>query len=147
MSTRVSASSVVTLPIDKVWAQLRNFTFPAALLQSVISSAVVEDGKSATDVGAVRVLTWKTGEVRKHRLLELSDYTHRMVIELIESNPPAEVSAYITTISLTRVTDNNSTLIEWISDFSADANPAFVKFEHKAAQENLIELKKSLGGQ
>lgn len=83
-----------------MWKELREFTFPARLI-STIESSEIEDGLHPTTVGAVRLLKWRTGdttlallfydilifclgEMRKQRLLELSDQHYRAVWEIVE---------------------------------------------------------------
>jgi hypothetical protein len=73
----------------------------------------MEHGASPNAVGAVRVVRWKTGEVQKHQLLELSDIERRITWELIESNHEVEHSASISTVKLHRISEVNSTLVEW----------------------------------
>eukprot|EP01099_Mayorella_cantabrigiensis_P003245 TRINITY_DN251_c0_g1_i1.p1 TRINITY_DN251_c0_g1~~TRINITY_DN251_c0_g1_i1.p1 ORF type:complete len:147 (-),score=40.36 TRINITY_DN251_c0_g1_i1:113-553(-) len=144
MATRVSESAVFNIPLDKLWKELRDFTFPARLLDTTVESCVVDDGLPPFCVGATRTMKWKSGEERKHRLLQLDDQFHRLTYELIYSEPISEVSAAITSITLHRITETNSTLVVWASDFSADTNPEFVKFETKAYQENLKEIRSKL---
>eukprot|EP01088_Endostelium_zonatum_P012313 TRINITY_DN264_c0_g1_i1.p1 TRINITY_DN264_c0_g1~~TRINITY_DN264_c0_g1_i1.p1 ORF type:complete len:155 (-),score=49.19 TRINITY_DN264_c0_g1_i1:87-530(-) len=144
MSTRASASTIVDVPVEKVWAELRRFDFPARLLGQVIKSVVLENGAADTQVGAVRVVEWKSGESKTQILLELSDIERKAAWETIASNPESEVSATITTISLKRVTDGNRTLLTWESEFSSDVKGDLIVFETKSYQQNLEDIKKSL---
>jgi hypothetical protein len=66
-----------------VWKALRDFNFPARYI-STIESSDIEDNLPPTTVGAVRVLKWKTGDVRKQRLLGLSDQNYHASWEIIE---------------------------------------------------------------
>eukprot|EP01089_Gocevia_fonbrunei_P007372 TRINITY_DN1846_c0_g1_i1.p1 TRINITY_DN1846_c0_g1~~TRINITY_DN1846_c0_g1_i1.p1 ORF type:complete len:146 (-),score=44.67 TRINITY_DN1846_c0_g1_i1:116-553(-) len=141
MSTRASASAIVAAPIEKVWAELRQFNFPAKLF-STVESVVLEDNAAPTTVGGVRTVTWKSGEIRKQRLLEVSDIERRAVWETVESVPEAEVSATISTISAKRITESNSTLITWESEFSSDVSGQVIVFEQNAYKQNLDDIKK-----
>ncbi|EFA85773.1 hypothetical protein PPL_01003 [Heterostelium album PN500] len=141
MSTRAFASSVIPVPSEKVWNVLREFTFPEKVFSSLIESAVMDEGACSTSVGAVRTLKWKTGEVRKHRLLELSDFNHSVIWEVIESNPPTEVTASISYLKLYRIADTNQTLLTWEGEFSSDVKNDIVQFEQKSYQVNLQEIK------
>jgi len=131
------------MPVEKVWAELRNFTFPAKLIEPV-ESVTLEAGATPTQVGAVRDIKWKTGEKKKQRLLELSDIERKAAWETIESEPEAEVAATITTIHARRITENNSTLLTWESEFSADVSGDVIVWEQKSYQKNLEEIKKAL---
>lgn len=55
---------------------------------------------------------------------ELSSITHSITFEIIECTPASSVTSTIHTISLKKITNNNSTFIEWITDFSSDATAA-----------------------
>ena len=143
MATRASASAVIPLSIEQVWKALRDFTFPAKLI-STIESSDIEDNLPATCVGAVRVLKWKTGEVRKQRLIGLSDQHYSAVWEIVEANPPSEVSGSITTLSLFRITETNHTLVQWESDFSSDVKNDIITFEQKSFLKNLQEIRDAL---
>lgn len=56
-------------------------------------------------------MKWKTGEVRKHRLLGLSDQFYTMAWELIETDPPSEITGAITTLTLHRITEHEYVFI------------------------------------
>jgi len=143
MSTRAHSSAVFPLPIDTVWSALRDFTFPQRYI-STIKSVTLENKASPDSVGAIRHVEWNTGETRKHRLIELSDQYRRLTWELVESDPPTEASAVISTLQLYRISETNHTLVEWASDFSADATGKFVLFEQNSYLENLKEIRTKL---
>jgi len=146
MSTRAVASAVFPHSVEKVWAQLRDFTFPGRLI-STIESCHTEDNKSPDSVGACRVTKWKTGEIRKDRLIALSDQYRHLTWEMVEAYPDTESLAAITTIRLVRVTEENHTLVEWSCDYSADVSNEFVSFNQKAFLQNLKEMRTSMGKQ
>mmetsp|Transcript_16324 Transcript_16324/g.18158 ORF Transcript_16324/g.18158 Transcript_16324/m.18158 type:complete len:152 (-) Transcript_16324:57-512(-) len=145
MSTRASASAVFPLPIDTVWAAVRDFTFPAKLI-STVKSASMEENASPTSVGAVRKLEWETGNWRKQKLIGLSDLDYTISWELVgvDLKASSEVTAIISTIKLYRITETNQTLVSWSSDFAADVQPDFVRFETESYTKNLVEMRTSL---
>jgi len=122
---------------------VRGFDFPAHLISTVESAALL-DGAHATEVGAFRLLKWKTGETVTQRLIELSDLERRAVWETVASEPISEVTATITTLQAHRVTETNSTLLAWSAEFSADVKGDFVGYQQKAFAENLAEIKSAL---
>eukprot|EP01091_Cochliopodium_minus_P004362 TRINITY_DN14247_c0_g1_i1.p1 TRINITY_DN14247_c0_g1~~TRINITY_DN14247_c0_g1_i1.p1 ORF type:complete len:147 (-),score=34.95 TRINITY_DN14247_c0_g1_i1:62-502(-) len=139
MSTRASASSVFPHNIDKVWKLVSDFTFPSQF--STIESVNIQDNKGRTEVGAVRLVKWKSGEEQKQRLLALSELDYYLSWETVEANHETESSAKISTIRLYRITENDHTLVVWSSDFSSDINYTSLNFERKAYQQNLSELR------
>lgn len=60
---------------------------------SQISSVELEQGKDGTTVGVIRTIRWRSGEVKKQRLLAVSDQYHYSSWELVESEPAEEVTA------------------------------------------------------
>ena len=97
MSTRAVASAVFNVPIEVLWTELRDFRFNGTYLSTIASVSLVE-GSSGVELGAVRETKWETGEIRHHRLLEVSDLHYRAAWELVYANPPAEHASKITTL-------------------------------------------------
>eukprot|EP01127_Copromyxa_protea_P000321 TRINITY_DN10260_c0_g1_i1.p1 TRINITY_DN10260_c0_g1~~TRINITY_DN10260_c0_g1_i1.p1 ORF type:complete len:149 (-),score=38.02 TRINITY_DN10260_c0_g1_i1:64-510(-) len=142
MSTHVFASAVVNADVEKVWSEIRQFTFPAKLFSTVETVVIEPENLAATAVGAERVVTFKGGEVRRHRLLEVSDLKRTISWELLPNGDEvvSAVSAKITTVSLKRVTENNTTFISWETDFSADVAGQNIKDETQDSALNLKEI-------
>jgi len=142
MSTRAFASAVVNAPIDQVWHVLRDFTAPARLFKTV-AGVEIEGGASPFQVGAVRVIKFAIGAVKRQQLLELSDLHYRIVWETSapHGEDVSEVAAHITTVQLYRVTENHSTYVSWSADFSSDATGKFVVQEQADYAANLADIK------
>jgi Polyketide cyclase / dehydrase and lipid transport len=144
MSTRAYASALIPLPANDVWKALRQFDFPSTLISTV--EKVELSGGDATSVGALRTVTWKSGETQSHRLLTLDDQYRLARWELVASEPQAEVSATISELRVFRVTETNESVVAWSSDFSSDATGDFVVFTQKAQLENIKEIRAALTG-
>ena len=145
MSTHLVASAVFPQRLEKVWAIIRNFDFPAKLFDGV--ECKMDNGAKPTEVGATRTTKWKGDnheQTEVHRLLEVSDLHHCIRWELINSSVDTEVSAYLSKLSLVRITEDDSTLVSWSADFSADVKSSFLKFHNKSFNENLKEMRKNL---
>eukprot|EP00030_Apusomonadida_sp_AF-17_P004361 a509379_51.p2 GENE.a509379_51~~a509379_51.p2 ORF type:complete len:178 (+),score=53.15 a509379_51:37-534(+) len=143
MATRTFASAVFPLPMDTVWAAVRDFTFPGRMISTVESCELVGPA-GPTCVGAVRVVRWKTGEERTHRLLELNDLLHVVSWEMIGANHPTETMSVISTLRCFRITEDNSTLVEWAADFSSDVVGDVLRFEQQAYADSLEEMRNVL---
>eukprot|EP01129_Flabellula_baltica_P002213 TRINITY_DN12054_c0_g1_i1.p1 TRINITY_DN12054_c0_g1~~TRINITY_DN12054_c0_g1_i1.p1 ORF type:complete len:155 (-),score=41.94 TRINITY_DN12054_c0_g1_i1:36-500(-) len=150
MSIKAFASTVIQAPLSDVWKEIRDFTFPGKYFSGV-TSVVLEDDARPTEVGAVRTMTWGSADnelegvqTRSHQLLAVDDQYNRIVWELVASDPPAEVSATISTITASRVSDQNATFVTWESYFSADVPNDLVQYEQNAYASNLAELKAGL---
>eukprot|EP01092_Planopodium_desertum_P003627 TRINITY_DN1673_c0_g1_i1.p1 TRINITY_DN1673_c0_g1~~TRINITY_DN1673_c0_g1_i1.p1 ORF type:complete len:255 (-),score=52.72 TRINITY_DN1673_c0_g1_i1:58-795(-) len=140
MATRAHGSGIIAKPISTVWNAIRDFTFPQKFF-STIKHVDLERGGHPSTVGAVRKITWNTGEWRRQRLIAHSDLNFTISWETIESDPPAETYAQISTIQLVRITETNQTLLIWTSDFSADAPGKMITFEEKSILTNIKELR------
>eukprot|EP00745_Piridium_sociabile_P023601 TRINITY_DN36873_c0_g1_i1.p1 TRINITY_DN36873_c0_g1~~TRINITY_DN36873_c0_g1_i1.p1 ORF type:complete len:140 (+),score=6.95 TRINITY_DN36873_c0_g1_i1:45-464(+) len=128
MAMQTSHSIVVPVNADLAWKQLRSFDFPAKFF-STVKSVNLLDGASPTSVGGEREVIWHSEEKQKHKLVCLDDENHRMRWELVGCDPAAETTAQQSTLRVIRISENNSALIEWTVEFSADVTPALLKFQ------------------
>jgi len=123
MTARVYESAIVAKPIDLVWAALRNADYAYS---THVVNVELEGKADWDDVGGVRKVTYTDRTVQKLRLTELSDTNHTFTVELLESSPAVTYLSVVHTLRLKRVSHDNSTLVELISDFSKDASPAVI---------------------
>ncbi|KAJ3081444.1 hypothetical protein HDU79_000466 [Rhizoclosmatium sp. JEL0117] len=139
-ASRVSESRVLAAPIETVWQQVRSVTFP---FWKAVQKVEVEGSVDA--VGSIRVVYFKDGSVQKFKILELSDLENYVTYEVIESSVPTLVLAAYHTIRLRKVTHDNTTYVDFASEFSAGANtPAVVEDAKYKKIEALADLAKAL---
>jgi len=143
MASRVWESAILTAPIDSVWAALRSMNFA---YNPNVASAQVEDAKSASEVGAIVKVSYKDKTVQRLKISEISDATHSVSWDMIESIPPIPFMSVAHTIKLRRVTENNATFIEWIADFSKDADNNAIADARFKQKENFGYLGTALQG-
>jgi len=144
MATTCLASAIFPLSVELVWKHLREFTFPRELMNSIVKDVVVDNSSKNNEVGSVRTITWHTGEIRKHKMLELNDLKHIITWELLESNVPQEVMAVISSISCKHISEHNHTLVQWSTEYSADVSPSLIKFDQNSFHDNLQEIRVSI---
>jgi len=144
MATSCSVSAIFPCSISLVWDKIRDFRFPATLLSSVIESVELEG--TGLQIGAKRKIKWKSGEVQTHVLVEISDQYYTVRWEIIDSSVPAEVTAVSSKLKCYRITETNSTLVEWSAEYSSDVSPSLVLFDKRSFMENLIEMRNRLLG-
>lgn len=140
MATRVYESRVINASTDKVWEHVRSLDL-STWVSSVKSVEIVG---GASEVGSLRKVHFNDGTTQVYKLLELSDLNHTLTYDLIESNPPVTVTSAIYTLALKRVTHDNTTFIEWYSDFSNDATQEVLQDSKYKKQEGLESLSKKL---
>jgi hypothetical protein len=107
-----------------------------------VASAQIEDSKSASEVGAVVKVTYKDKTVQRLKISEISDATHSISWEMIDSQPSVNFLSVAHTIKLRRVTENNNTFIEWVADFSKDASDEVLADARYKQKENFAALAK-----
>jgi len=114
---RISVSSVVNAPAEKVWAVIRRFDAVVDWLPFVKSSPI-EDGGDPTRVGCIRVLTQTDGEVFREVLVALSDAERSYSYTFVSS--PVPVRNHQTTLHVLPITDGDRSYVEWSSRFEID---------------------------
>jgi hypothetical protein len=134
-------SIVVNAPVDKVWDTIKNF-HDMSWAASVIEKCEAVGEKSGTEAGAKRILN----DTFHETLLECNDQEHRVRYSIDEGPSPvssAEVSHYIGNLHLIPVTLNNSTFVEWGSNWESVSEDA-AEFCHQIYVALLRELAQQL---
>ncbi|MGD9915118.1 MAG: SRPBCC family protein [Rhizobiaceae bacterium] len=117
----VHVSSVIDAPIEKVWERIRDFNGLPSWHPRMVESEI-EDGRRATDIGAVRKFKVASGAIVREELLAFSDADHLTSYSIIEH--PAPISNHTGTLKLQRVTDGDRTFALWSATFDAPADQA-----------------------
>lgn len=106
-------SVVITAPVDKVWARLRDF-HDLSWSPNVITKVEKVGSLAGTQIGARRVLN----DAFHETLLGLDD-RERVIHYSIDDGPGAvardKVSGYVGEVRLHAVTDGDATLVTWAS--------------------------------
>jgi len=119
MATRVYESVVINAPLDRVWSQIRLLDFH---FLSTVASCTFEDKAVYNTVGGFRKITYKDKTEQRLHLLEYSESHNYLTYEVVSSTPAVTYSSAINTIQARRVTEDNATFVEFITDFSRDAS-------------------------
>jgi len=126
----IRGSATVPAPMDRVWSLLRNFGnlsyFPAA------EGVELLDHAPPTTVGAFRRITLAGGGSGLEQLLGLSDLHHRLEYRYID-DPELPFRNYVAEVSLTEITLDGTTLVDWRARYDVDA-------EHADSIRNFIEF-------
>jgi len=141
MSTTVWESYHLRVPLEKVWTLVRPLNF--AYLPTVASAS---EGKAAlAEVGAHRTITYKDGTQQTVRVTGLSDAEYSISWELEVSVPSTVFAAQTHTVRLRRVTEGNTTFIEWNTQFSSDASQEVLSDAKFKQGDNFAALAVALG--
>ncbi len=115
MLQRVTRSTIIDAPIERVWAVLRDFNSHDQWHDAVEQSRIEGDERS-DQVGCVRSFTLADGNRIREQLLTLSDREHRSTYCIVEATVPLQ--RYVATLTLKPVTDGNRTFWHWESTFA-----------------------------
>ena len=112
---RVTRSTVIDAPIERVWAVLRDFNSHDQW-HSVVESSRIDGGERSDQVGCVRSFSLRDGNRIREQLLTLSDTAHQSTYCIVEATVPLQ--RYVATVTLKPVTDGNRTFWHWESTFA-----------------------------
>ncbi|KAJ2614923.1 hypothetical protein H4S08_001474 [Coemansia sp. RSA 1365] len=139
MSTNNVESRVIKAPATVVWDALRkqDFKFWALVKSAQLSS-------SPSEVGAVRTTTFTDGTVQKHRLVEFSEINRFLTYEIIDSDPAIHSLSAQHTLRVLPVTADDSSFVQWSSDFSSEGSLEAVMDSKYKKLEALADLAKAV---
>jgi NADPH:quinone reductase len=112
---RVTRSTVIDAPIERVWAVLRDFNSHDQW-HDVVEQSHIEGRRRSDQVGCVRSFTLEDGNHIREQLLTLDDKAYKSTYCIVESTVPLQ--RYVATVTLKPVTDGNRTFWHWESSFA-----------------------------
>ncbi|WP_136660705.1 SRPBCC family protein [Nitratireductor sp. XY-223] len=112
---RVIRSTVLPVPSDRLWEELRDFNGHDRWHPEVEKSQI-ERGEPSDRVGCVRSFRLNDGSELRERLLTLSDMEQTYSYCLLDT--PIPLFNYVAHVRLYPVTDTNQTFWEWEGRFS-----------------------------
>jgi NADPH:quinone reductase-like Zn-dependent oxidoreductase len=113
---RVTRSAIIDVPIERVWAVLRDFNSHDAW-HPVVAESYIERGERSDQVGCVRNFRLQDGARIREQLIGLSDDAFVAIYCILDATVP--LRRYVATVTLKRVTDGNRTFWHWQSTFEA----------------------------
>ncbi len=115
MLQKISRSTIIDAPIERVWAVLRDFNSHDQWHSAVKQSRI--DGTDRSDqVGCVRNFELQDGHCIQEQLLTLSDRDFKSSYCIVQATVPLQ--RYVATLTLKPVTDGNRTFWHWESTFA-----------------------------
>jgi len=138
-------STVINAPLERVWRVVSDFNGLLAWMPGMKGS-LIEPGKTAKEIGAVRKLTMAgTKDVLRERLEVLDPNEFLITYSVLEG--PLPVKNIRTSIRLRSITDTYGTLGEWSSEFATETGKEEegVQFMNRVFSAGFRALKKHLG--
>ena len=116
--TKIFVSAIIDAPVEKVWAQVRDFNNMPDW-HPKFSRSHIEGGLPSDQVGCIRNfdIAGGGGTIRE-RLLELSDLEYSFRYCILTS--PLPVKGYVAQLTLYPVTVGNKTVGVWTAEFDMD---------------------------
>jgi len=115
---KVFVSTVINAPIERVWRVASDFNGLPAWMPGMKDS-VIEPGKKASEIGAVRKLGMAgSKDILRERLEELDADGHVITYSVLAG--PLPVKNIRTSMHLRPITDSYGTLGEWSTQFDTE---------------------------
>mmetsp|Transcript_28364 Transcript_28364/g.28657 ORF Transcript_28364/g.28657 Transcript_28364/m.28657 type:complete len:152 (+) Transcript_28364:153-608(+) len=144
-TTHIVESAVIQAPISDVWSAVSSLNF--SFWGLIDGTTPVDASTKSNTVGGTFLMKFRDGVTWTIQLSELSMITNSLTFEVICCEPASLVSSVAHTISLKRITSDNTTFIEWTTDFSNDATAEIIsdsQYKRKDALRDLnVALKKA----
>lgn len=112
---KVTRSTVIDAPIERVWAVLRDFNSHDQW-HGVVDASRIEAGERSDQVGCIRSFTLKDGNRIREQLLTLDDKQWKSTYCIVDATVPLQ--RYVATVTLKPVTDGQRTFWHWESSFA-----------------------------
>lgn len=126
MLQRVTRSTIIDAPIDRVWAVLRDFNSHDQW-HDVVEASHIEGAERSDQVGCIRNFTLKDGHHIREQLLGLSDSEHISNYCIVQATVP--LLRYVATLALKPVTDGQRTFWHWESTFDTPSGQEHALYE------------------
>ncbi|KAJ2844034.1 hypothetical protein J3B02_005089 [Coemansia erecta] len=138
MSTFNTESRVIKAPLGKVWAIIKTMNFS---FWSLVKS--VESSSSSQQIGSTHTATFTDGTTQVYRVVEFSEINNSLTYEIIDSQPAIGVLSATNRIRVYPVTADDTTFVQWTSDFAAQGSQEAVEDAKYKKLEALSELAKA----
>ncbi|CDW86557.1 UNKNOWN [Stylonychia lemnae] len=138
-------SSVLPIALEKAWGLFKSLQLEKVVPGKVSATSFTSGGPGQLD--SVIEITYTDGAKWVLRINELSELNHSVGYQVLTTEPSHSVTSILGQILLKSVSDEGHTFVEWITDFSNDADATVVTDQKYKKLEFFAELKKNLSSQ
>ena len=142
-SCHQTSSVILNAPIGKVWEGLKTFNWSQILPSHVKSNKFVSGGPH--EVGSQFDVEYVDGSIWSFRIIEISENHRSFSYELVSATPETSFSSMQNHVKLSKVTFDNTTFVEWSTDFSNDVDSHVVQDNGYKKTDYFKDLKKIFG--
>ncbi len=115
MLQKVTRSTIIDAPIERVWAVLRDFNSHDQW-HDVVAHSRIEGDERGDQVGCIRSFTLQDGNRIREQLLTLDEREHKSTYCIVEATVPLQ--RYVAAVTLKPVIDGRRTFWHWESTFA-----------------------------
>ncbi len=142
VSTHQVESTVLAVPLDTAWTFFRSLQLEKIAPGKVTSTQFTQG--AAGQIDSILQINYADGARWELRIVEISELEHSIGYQVISTEPSHQVTSIQGQVKLARVTDDNSTFLQWITDFSNDADAVVISDQRYKKLEFFAEVKKNL---
>lgn len=139
-STHQTESTVINKPVSKVWEALRTFEWNKYNPTAVKSVKFLSGGPN--EVGSEFEVEYSDGAKWVNRIVEISELARHLSYELIMAEPSVPFTTMLNSIALFKVTSDNTTFVQWSTDFSNDVDSHTIQDNKFKKLDHFAEMKK-----
>ena len=133
---------MLPVSIDKAWGFFKEFKLEKLVPGKVATTSFTTGGPGQID--SVIHIEYTDGAKWDLRLVEISELRHSVGYQVISTEPAHQVTSIQGQLLLKDVSDVQHTFVEWITDFSNDADATVISDQRYKKLEFFAELKKNL---
>lgn len=130
------------MTVEKAWALFKSFKLETVVPSQITGTSFTSGGPNQLD-SVVRI-EYADGAKWDLRINEISDVKHSLGYQVLSTEPAHFVTSIQGQIRLRQVTDDNSTFVEWVTDYSNDADAGVISDQKYKKLEFFATLKKAL---
>jgi len=142
VSTHQVESTVIPIPIDKAWNVFKHMQLEKTMPNKIKSVEWVTGAPNQLD--SVVSISYTDGAKWELRIHEISDVRYTLGYQVLSTEPAHQVTSIQGQIHLRPVTDDNSTYVQWTTDFSNDADATVIFDQKYKKREFFAEMKATL---
>ena len=93
-------------------------------------------------IGSTYKIDLVDGKSFTFMIVEISEILRKYTFDMIDCEPKQQFTSMISSIKLTKVTDDQSTILTWTTDFSNDVTPDVIKARREILKAYFADFKK-----
>ncbi len=144
VATHQQESCIIPVPLSSAWETFKTMKLEKVMPNSFKETTWTTGGPGQLD--SVLKIVYNDGAIWEVSITEVSNLRHTVGYTVLSTEPAHSVTSIQGLIVLRPVTDDNTTMIEWGTDFSNDADAGVIEDQRFKKLDFFKDMKKTLGG-